>query len=118
MTFVLALRPAIAFAGGAIAAEPPVAANCDVPERLLPTDDDLARVGTEVKDSRRLAITVMGSGSSALAGPDGARFAYPAQLEQSLRDRLPGIDVKVIAHVPSRQTTADLAAALPKILAL
>jgi GDSL-like Lipase/Acylhydrolase family len=115
MTFVLAILAAIAFAGGAVAAEsqPPV---CDVPERLLPTDADLAHVGSEVKDRRRLDITVVGSASSALAGPDGPRFAYPAQLEQALKDRLPGVEVKVIAHVPSRQTTADMAAALPKIL--
>ena len=78
MTFVLALLAAIAFAGGAVAAEPPVASSCDVPDRLLPTDEDLAHVGADVKDRRRLAITVVGSGSSALAGPDGARFAYPA----------------------------------------
>jgi hypothetical protein len=116
MTFVLAILAAIAFAGGAVAAASPPP-SCEVPERFLPTDDDLAHVGTEVKDRRRLDITVVGSASSALAGPDGARFAYPAQLEQSLKERLPGIDVKVTAHVPSRQTTADMVAALPKILA-
>jgi hypothetical protein len=74
-------------------------------------------VSAEVKDRHRLYITVVGSGSSALAGPDGARFAYPAQLEQALKDRLPGVEVKVTAHVPSRQTTADMAAAMPKIFA-
>jgi hypothetical protein len=116
MTFVLAILAAIAFAGGAVAAESPPP-SCEVPERFLPTDVDLARAGAEVKDRHRLDITVMGSASSALAGPDGARFAYPAQLEQSLRERLPGVDVKVTAHVPSRQTTADMVAALPKILA-
>jgi GDSL-like Lipase/Acylhydrolase family len=116
MTFVLAILAAIAFAGGAVAAESPPP-SCEVPERFLPTDVDLTRVGAEVKDRHRLDITVMGSASSALAGPDGARFAYPAQLEQSLRERLPGVDVKVTAHVPSRQTTADMVAALPKILA-
>ncbi len=116
MTFVLAILAAIAFAGGAVAAEsqPP---GCDVPERLLPTDADLVRIGNEVKDRHRLDISVVGSASSALAGPDGARFAYPAQLEQSLKDRLPGVEVRVIAHVPTRQTTADMVAALPKILA-
>jgi hypothetical protein len=88
-----------------------------VPERLIPADNDLAHVSAEVKDRHRLYITVVGSGSSALAGPDGARFAYPAQLEQALKDRLPGIEVKVTAHVPSRQTTADMAAAMPKIFA-
>ena len=116
MTFVLTVLAAIALAGGAVAAEsqPP---NCDVPERLIPADNDLAHVSAEVKDRHRLYITVVGSGSSALAGPDGARFAYPAQLEQALKDRLPGIEVKVTAHVPSRQTMADMAAAMPKIFA-
>jgi hypothetical protein len=116
MTFVLAVLAAIALAGGAGAAESPPP-SCDVPERLLPADNELAHAGAEVKDRHRLDITVVGSGSSALAGPDGARFAYPAQLEQALKERLPGIEVKVTAHVPSRQTTADMAAAMPKILA-
>jgi hypothetical protein len=115
MTFVLAVLAAIALAGGVGAAESPTP-SCDVPERLLPADNDLAHVSAEVKDRHRLDITVVGSGSSALAGPDGARFAYPAQLEQALKERLPGIEIKVTAHVPSRQTTADMAAAMPKIL--
>jgi lysophospholipase L1-like esterase len=115
MTFVLAVVAAIALAGGAVAAESP-APSCDVPERLIPAESDLARVGAEVKDRHRLDITVVGSGSSALAGPDGARFAYPTQLEQALKERLPGVEIKVIAHVPSRQTTADMAAAMPKFL--
>ena len=116
MTFVLAVLAAIAFTGGAVAAEsqPP---SCDVPDRLIPAENDLTHVGAEVKDRHRLDITVVGSGSSALAGPDGARFAYPAQLEQALKERLPGVEIKVTAHVPSRQTTADMAAAMPKILA-
>jgi hypothetical protein len=88
-----------------------------VPDRLIPAENDLTHVGAEVKDRHRLDITVVGSGSSALAGPDGARFAYPAQLEQALKERLPGVEIKVTAHVPSRQTTADMAAAMPKILA-
>jgi hypothetical protein len=116
MTVVLAVLAAIALAGGAGAAESPPP-SCDVPERLLPADNELAHAGAEVKDRHRLDITVVGSGSSALAGPDGARFAYSAQLEQALKERLPGIEVKVTAHVPSRQTTADMAAAMPKILA-
>jgi hypothetical protein len=116
MTFVLAILAAIALAGGAVAAESP-APSCDVPERLIPAENDLARVGAEVKDRHRLDITVVGSGSSALAGPDGARFAYPTQLEQALRERLPGVEVRVTAHVPSRQTTADMALAMPKFLA-
>jgi hypothetical protein len=43
-------------------------------------------------------------------------FAYPAQLELALKERLPGTEIKVTAHVQPRLTTADMAANLPKIL--
>ena len=116
MTIILAVLATITLAGSAVAAEsaPP---DCEVPERLIAAENDLQRVGAEINDRHRLDITVVGSRSSALSGPDGARFAYPAQLEQALRDRLPGSEIKVTAHVPVEQTTADMAAALPKILA-
>jgi len=115
MRVIFAVLATALVGSGALAAEPPP--DCSVPERLIPADNDLVRVGAEIKDRHRLDITVVGSGSSALSGPDGARFAYPAQLEQALKERLPGNEIKVTAHVPSRQTTADMAAALPKILA-
>ena len=99
---------------GAAAAEP--APDCSVPETLLPADHDLTHVSDEIKERHRLDISVVGSGSSVLSGPDGARFAWPAQLEDALKERLPGIEIKVTAHVQSRQNTADMAAALPKIL--
>ena len=60
---------------------------------------------------------MIGSGSSALSGPDGARSAYPARLEAVLKQRLPGTDIKVTAHVQSQETTAAMVAGLDKILA-
>jgi len=115
MTSIIAVLATILFASGAATAEP--AADCDVPQSLIPTEADLTRVGSEIRDRHRLDISVVGSGSSALSGPDGARFAYPAQLERALRERLPGTEVKVMAHVQSRRSTADMASVLPKILA-
>ena len=120
MTFVIAVLTTITLLNGAAIAAPAEEASpakCDVPEWLLPADADLTRVSNEIKDRHRLDISVVGSGSSALSGPDGVRFAYPAQLEQSLRERLPGIEIKVTAHVQPRQTTADMASGLQKILA-
>jgi hypothetical protein len=120
MTFIMAVLTTIALLNSAaMAASAPdaPAAECDVPEWLLPADSDFTRVSNKIKDRHRLDISVVGSGSSALSGPDGARFAYPAQLEQSLSERLPGIEIKVIAHVQSPQTTADMASGLQKILA-
>jgi hypothetical protein len=115
MTLIIAVLAAIAFAEGAVAMEP--APACDVPEWLMSTKSDLTRVGNEVKDHHRLYISVVGSGSSVLSGPDGVHFAYPAQLEQALKAQLAGIDVKVTAHVTPKQTSADMAAAFPKVLA-
>ena len=112
---MLAIVASIALVHGAAAAE--TTPSCDVPESLLPSDIDLTRVANSIKDHHRLDISVVGSASSALAGPDGARFAYPAQLEQALRERLPGNEINVTAHIQSRQTTADMAASLANIVA-
>ena len=87
-----------------------------MPESLIPAESDLTHAANEIKDHHRLDISVVGSASSVLTGPDGARFSYPAQLEQSLKERLPGNEIKVTAHIQSRQTTADMAAVLPAIL--
>ena len=118
MTVILAVLAAFALLNGSAAAEPaPVPAQaCDVPEWLIPAETELTHVSDEIKQRRRLNISVVGSRSSALTGPDGARFSYPAQLEQALRERLPGNEIRVTAHITSGQTTAEMAAALPKFL--
>jgi hypothetical protein len=98
--------------GSAVAAE-----ECQVPASFIASDNDLARVTSEIKDKHRLDISVVGTGSSTLPGPAGASFAYPARLQDALRRRLPGNEIKVIARVQSRQTTAEMAATLGTILA-
>ena len=114
MTIVIMFLAALALANGAAAAES--APGCDVPKSFLPAETGLTQAAAELKDRHRLDITVVGSGSSALSGPDGARFAWPAQLEDALRERLPGNEIKVTAHVQSRQTTAEMVVNLPKFL--
>ena len=101
MTLIAAIVASLAFVYGAAAAE--TAPTCEVPDSL-PAEVDLARVANAIKDHHPLYITVVGSASSALAGPDGARFAYPAQLEAALRSGVPGNEIKVTAHIQSRQT--------------
>jgi len=114
MTFVIAVLATIALMNGAAAAT--AAEDCAVPDSLIPAESDLTHAAAEIKDHHRLDISVVGSASSALSGPDGARFAYPAQLEQALRERLPGNEIKVTAHIQLRQTTADMAGVLPAAL--
>jgi len=114
MNVVIAALAAFALINGAAAAPP---AECDLPQSFLSSENELMHVASEVRNHHRLNITVIGSGSSSLPGPDGAHFAYPARLEEALKQRLPTTDIKITAHVQSRQTTADMTAGLEKILA-
>ncbi|MEA2936867.1 MAG: hypothetical protein QOC56_371, partial [Alphaproteobacteria bacterium] len=76
-----ALTAALAWTGIANAAERP---SCAVPSYLLFGDSRLKRVFGAVAQQHRLVTAVVGTGSSALAGPDGPRSAYPARLEAAL----------------------------------
>jgi GDSL-like Lipase/Acylhydrolase family len=113
MRFIIALLAVLTLANGGTAA----AEECAVPPSLIASDNALTRVAQQIKEQRRLDISVIGTGSSTLPGPDGAQFAYPARLEAALKQQLPGTAVKLTAHVASRQTTAQMVAALQKILA-
>jgi hypothetical protein len=115
MTLLVTILAAVALIDGAVAAVPEP--SCDVPQSFLASENDLARALKEVKAHQRLDISVVGTGSSALPRPDGARFAYPARLEQALQKDRPGVTIKVTAHVEPRATTAEMASGLAKILA-
>src|SRR5689334_5513258 len=80
---------------------------CTVPDYLVASDFRLRRVAAAVEKQKALRIAVIGTGSSALAGPDGPKSAYPARLEAALGSSLPGVDVKVITLVRTRLLAAD-----------
>jgi hypothetical protein len=82
-------------------------AACDVPDYLFDANL-LGRVSATVYDRHKLNIVVVGTGSSALPGADGASKAYPARLEAALRRRLRGIEVNVTADVRMRRSAADM----------
>jgi hypothetical protein len=65
----------------------------------------------------KLPILVVGTGSSTLPGPNGARNAYPARLRQALVEALPGFVVTVETDVKSRRTAAEMVKTLPASLA-
>jgi lysophospholipase L1-like esterase len=90
--------------------------SCDVPSYFVATDAKLKHVEATVKETKRLDIAVIGTGSSALSGADGAGKAYPARLQAALERRLPGVTVNVVSLAKMRQTTADMAKTLEKLL--
>lgn len=91
--------------------------RCDVPGYLLFGDNELKRVAKAVKENQRLHIAIVGTGSSTLGGPEGNQRAYPAILEAALKSRLPNVEVKVSTHAAPRQTAANMASELNKIVA-
>jgi lysophospholipase L1-like esterase len=92
---------ASALAGQARAVDPP---SCAVPDNLLFVDNKLNRVTTAVGKQRQLAISVFGTGSSTLAGPEGPSLAYPSRLEAALNQRLSRVTVKVASRTKAGQT--------------
>jgi hypothetical protein len=110
-----ALSSGLYLVGGTRAATAPPE-QCDVPQSFVESDADLPAVTKETKDRHRLDISVVGTASSSISGPDGLRSAYPARLDDVLKQHLTGIDIKVTAHVQPRATTATMVPSLEKIL--
>ncbi|HZN28165.1 MAG TPA: SGNH/GDSL hydrolase family protein, partial [Xanthobacteraceae bacterium] len=63
---IAALAAVLSLAGPALAAEPH---TCSIPSYLLFSGNELKRVAATVAKDRRLTVAVVGTGSSALAGP-------------------------------------------------
>jgi hypothetical protein len=81
---------------------------CVAPAYLLATESTLPKVAAAVQGDKRLNILVIGSGSSALAGPDGAAASYPARLEAALRERLPGVAVTVRTELRPKKLASEV----------
>jgi hypothetical protein len=99
--FIAALLAASALAGRALAVDPP---SCAVPGNLLFSDNHLNRVASAAGKQRQIAITVLGTGSSTLAGAEGPSLAYPARLETALNQKLSNIVVRVLSLTKAGQT--------------
>jgi hypothetical protein len=96
---------ASALAGRALALDPP---SCAVPDSLLFVDNNLSRVAVAVGKQHQLAISVFGTGSSTLAGPEGPNLAYPSRLEAALNQRLSNVMVKVATRTKAGQTADSM----------
>jgi lysophospholipase L1-like esterase len=116
--FIAALAATLFLLGGLLAGAAFAAEPCDIPASLLSGGYDLKHVAQAVAKDKRLTVAVVGTGSSLLAGPDGPRSAYPARLEEALKHKLPGVDVKVVSLARSRMTAEDLARGMDKMLSV
>jgi len=84
-------------------------ADCRVAETQLDNSFPLPRVEAAISN-KKLAILVLGAGSSRLPGPQGTLLAYPARLQSALAQKLPGVAVTVVADVKLGRTARDMLA--------
>lgn len=89
---------------------------CAVPGYLLFGDSKLDRAHAAVLKDHELRILTLGGTSSSLPGPDGPSSAYPSRLEAALTRRLPGVKVTVTTVPMPRQTAAEMAKSIDKLL--
>jgi GDSL-like Lipase/Acylhydrolase family len=91
-------------------------AECRSAAEQIERDFPLPQVARALA-AKQLSILVVGTGSSALPGPNGPKNAYPARLQSALAEKLPSIAVKVTTDVKSRRTAADMVKTLGPALA-
>lgn len=88
--------------------------RCYVPSFLLESGSSLERVAKSAKQDGELSIVILSGSPSQTGGAKGLR-SYPTFLEQALRERMPGVEVKVDVRAKARQSTGELLPLLPKL---
>jgi hypothetical protein len=107
----LTLAAGVAAAGWARAEE---AQTCEVPAYLLSTESLLPKVAEAVKNALPLNVLVVGSRSSTITSAGAS--AYPARLEEALKERLPSIPVNLSVEIQAGKTAEDVAQGLVKLV--
>jgi lysophospholipase L1-like esterase len=96
MAFVVAMTLA-----GNASADPtatPPEANCAVPPKLSAIEGALDRTTLRIQLGKPLTIVAMGSSSTLGVGASTSGMSYPSRLEQDLKERFPGVEIRVINH--------------------
>jgi len=98
---------AIALAAGGAAAGAATPSKCAAPAALTMIGPTLAHAASRIEDGAPLTIVAVGSSSTQGAGASAPALNYPSRLEAELRDRLPGIDVRVVNRGKGGEDAAE-----------
>jgi hypothetical protein len=90
-------------------------AQCRAAEQQVENDFALQQVRRAIA-AKQLSILVVGAGSSLLPGANGAKNAYPARLLHALSEKLPGVEVKLVADVKAKRSAAEMVKSMPQAL--
>ena len=92
----LALAATLAFAAGSANAADAGPAGCAAPPALMVIEPAETRVAARIDHREKLTIVAVGSSSTQGAGASAPGLSYPSRLEAALRERFPGVDIRVI----------------------
>jgi lysophospholipase L1-like esterase len=107
MTAIPAIGPIAAALAIALAASNPAFAedtaislppNCAAPPALSAIEAPLNRTSSRVLSGQPLTIVAMGSSSTLGVGASSPASSYPSRLEEELRRRFPGVEIRVVNH--------------------
>jgi hypothetical protein len=113
------MRALVAGIFAATLAIPAVAADegaCFVASSQVHADFALPHVAEAIA-AKHLSVVILGSASSTLPGSEGAAKAYPARLEDTLRRKITGVTINVVAHTKARESAADMVKTFNDVLA-
>jgi acyl-CoA thioesterase I len=72
--------------------------SCAVPPSLTAIEAALDRTTMRIQAGRPITIVAMGSSSTQGVGASAPRMNYPSRLEEELKHRYPGAEIRVINH--------------------
>ncbi len=76
----------------------PLPPNCAAPPALSAIEAALDRTSSRILSGQPLTIVAMGSSSTLGVGASTPALSYPSRLEQELRRRFPGVEIRVVNH--------------------
>jgi acyl-CoA thioesterase-1 len=101
------IATAIALSAGVAAAdnvEPPV---CAAPSALTRIEPVLAHAAARIEQAKALTIVAVGSSSTQGVGASAPNLNYPSRLEADLKQRLPGVEIRVINRGKGGEDAAE-----------
>jgi acyl-CoA thioesterase-1 len=93
--------------GSAFADTDSRAFNCAAPAKLLTIETTLEHTASRIAFGLPLTIIAMGSSSTVGVGASSPAANYPSRLERELRERFPGVEIRVINRGASGQDVPE-----------
>jgi lysophospholipase L1-like esterase len=92
----LAVAAAIALIARGTAADDVKPLRCNAPAALTLIEPRLSHAASRIEHGAPLTIVAVGSSSTQGTGASAPAFNYPSRLEAELKERVPGIDIRVV----------------------